>query len=195
MPPESFVDFLEAYGEANPPSMLYREGEDFAQWQRGFRQKLAELLGPRPERVEPTAEVVETIAAEDHTRHLLRIPVNRFSTLVAYLLVPHGLSEGEKRPGLLVSHGHARYGIEGLCGVRGMDEGDGERRAYALSAAQSGYVVLVPAWWGWAAATMSSVGMPIRGRGGSEASDNPLATPIPIRRPVNEPGPRETAIA
>jgi dienelactone hydrolase len=146
---ESFADFLASYGERHPPEMRYREGADFARWQAGFRAKLAQLLGPLPERVAPDVTVVETATESDHTRHLLHIPVNPFSMLVAYLLVPHHLPEGEKRPALLVSHGHAPYGIDSLCGVRGMDEGDGDRRAYALFAVQSGYVALVPAWWGW----------------------------------------------
>jgi dienelactone hydrolase len=147
---ESFADFLDRYGVSHPPEMCYREGDDFTQWQARFRAKLSQLLGPLPERVEPDVQVLETVAENDHTRHLLQIPVNLFSTLVAYLLVPHHLPEGERCPGLLASHGHAPYGIDSLCGVRGMDEGDGDRRAYALFAVQSGYVVLVPAWWGWA---------------------------------------------
>jgi len=31
-----------------------------------------------------------------------------------------------------------------------MEEGDNGLRAYALSAVRAGYVVLAPAWWGWA---------------------------------------------
>jgi len=130
--------------------MCYREGDDFAGWQAAFRAKLTELRGSLPERTKPDAQIVETVEEEDHTRHLLRISVNPFSTLVAYLLLPHGLSRGQRRPGLLVSHGHARYGIDSMCGVRGMGEDDEDRRAYALFAVRSGYVVLVPAWWGWA---------------------------------------------
>ena len=150
MQTESFIDFLDEYGKAHPPAMLYQQGEDFAAWQARFRGKLGSLRGPRPDRVEPVAEVVESVTLGDHTRQLLRIPVSEFSTLVAYLLVPHDLPAGERRPGLIVSHGHAPYGIDSVCGVRGMDEDDNARRAYALSAVQAGYVVLAPAWWGWA---------------------------------------------
>jgi dienelactone hydrolase len=149
VPAESFIDFLARYGSAHPPTMVYREGEDFAEWQTRFREKLKMLRGPLPERTELDVEIVESVELEDHTRYLLRISVSEFSTLVAYLLVPHGLSPGERRPGLIVSHGHARYGIDSVCGVRGMDEDDNARRAYGLFAVRSGYVVLAPAWWGW----------------------------------------------
>ncbi|HUT33226.1 MAG TPA: dienelactone hydrolase family protein [Planctomycetota bacterium] len=149
MKPQSFVDFLDAYGEACPPSMVYREGEEFAAWQRRFREKVLSLLGPVPERVTPQVEVVETVAAEGHTRHVLRVPVTRFSTLVAYLLVPSDLRPGERRPGLVASHGHARHGMDSVCGLRAGDDGPAGPEAYALRAVREGYVVLAPAWWGW----------------------------------------------
>lgn len=117
------------------------------------------LRGPLPERTEPEVEIVESVVVEDHTRHLLRISVSELSTLIAYLLVPKDLSPGERRPGLIVAHGHAKYGIDSVCGVKcrtscqlvkeGMDERNDQRRAYALLAVRSGYIVLAPAWWGW----------------------------------------------
>jgi len=149
MQQHSFIDFLDAYGAAHPPEMRYCEGEGFAGWRAGLRAKLEELRGPVPERVEPTVEIVEAIEEPDHTRYVLEIAVSAYSTLPAYLLVPHGMQPGEKRPGLLVSHGHCTYGVDGICGVAGMDEGDNQQRAYALSAVRSGYIVIAPAWWGW----------------------------------------------
>ncbi|MFQ6039586.1 MAG: dienelactone hydrolase family protein [Candidatus Poribacteria bacterium] len=155
MTAESFIDLLENYGIAHPPSMVYRDGDDFAQWQIDFRAKVESLRGPLPERVEPTVEIVESVETDDHTRHLLRIPVSDISTLLAYLLLPHGLDPDERRPGIIACHGHATYGIDSICGVRGIDESearesDDARRAYALSAVRAGYVVIAPAWWGWA---------------------------------------------
>ena len=149
MKPESFVDFLQAYGAANSPNMLYREGRKFAEWQREFRAAVTGLMGPLPGRVAPEAETVESVEMADHTRYLLKIPVSEFSTLVAYLLVPKGLAPGETRPGLIVSHGHSRYGIDSMAGLQGMQEGDSARRTYAQFAVGAGYVVLAPAWWGW----------------------------------------------
>jgi dienelactone hydrolase len=79
----------------------------------------------------------------------LRITVNPLSTLPAYLLVPCGITRGEKRPGLLVSHGHNAHGMDTLCGVEDSDGKDARFGAYARLAVRSGYVVIVPAWWGW----------------------------------------------
>ena len=146
---ESFVDLLAAYGREQPPCLVHEPGQDMAEWQRSFRAKLQSLRGPLPERVEPAAVVVESVRMPDHTRHMLRISVSTVSALVAYLLVPRGLRAGERRPGLIVSHGHSKYGIDSVCGVRGMDTDEDRRRAYALHAVRAGYVVLAPAWWGW----------------------------------------------
>ena len=146
---ETFTAFLDAYGAGHPPRMVYERGGDFAEWQARFLGRLEALRGPLPARIEPEVEVVDAVGAEDHTRYVLRIPVSAFSTLPAYLLVPRGLSPGHRRPGLIAAHGHVKYGIDTLCGLRGMHEGDAARRAYAVYAVRAGFVVLCPAWWGW----------------------------------------------
>ncbi|MCF6175131.1 MAG: dienelactone hydrolase family protein [Victivallaceae bacterium] len=145
----SFIDFIESYGAKNQPKMIYREGSDFKQWQHDFRHQIRELLGPRPERLPLAVETVEVTPADGHTRHLLRIAVNEFSQLYAYLLVPDDLAPGEQRPGVVILHGHAKYGIDSICGVQGRDDYEEHRRAYGLQAVQSGFIVLSPAWWGW----------------------------------------------
>ncbi len=144
--PASFFDFLRAYGDAHPPALVYREGDDFEEWRRRFRAALEGLLGPAPERVEPRAETLDAARGEGFTRLLLRIPVSEFIDLPAYLLIPGGLKPGERRPGLLASHGHHHRGADALCAAGEHDP----RMADAARAARAGYVVLAPAWWGWA---------------------------------------------
>lgn len=146
---ESFVDFLDQYGTHHPPEMVYREGEDFQTWQGRFYEAVCGLRGPLPDRVALDVETVDVIEEADHMRHVLRISVSAFSVLVAYLLVPKGLAEGEKRPAIIASHGHVSQGIDAICGVPGVDDGAGGKRGYGLAAVRAGYVVLAPAWWGW----------------------------------------------
>ena len=150
MTPESFIDFLGLYGQASPPSMVYREGDDFVGWQARFRTAVESLRGPVPDRVEPRAEIVDTVQADGYTRQLLRIRVTELTTLPAYLLVPSDLQPGERRPGLIVSHGHHQLGIDAICGAREADTESGQLAGTGLHAVQTGYVVLAPAWWGWA---------------------------------------------
>jgi len=147
--PDSFVDFLDRYGNSNPPEMIYRDGEDPIKWQKRLKSKLKRLMEPVPQRVKPEVQVVSSEKLVDHTRTLVRVPVNEFSTLTAYLLIPHGVHRNGKRAGIVVLHGHSTYGIDSICGVV---EGTGEdsgRCAYALHAVKVGYVVIAPAWWGW----------------------------------------------
>jgi len=112
MPAESFVDFLEGYGTEHPPSLVYREGQDFRAWQRAFREKLESLRGPLPRRVNPEVEILEATQLSGHSRLLLRFTVTKFSRLLAYLLIPKGICRKEKRPAILASHGHHLHGIE-----------------------------------------------------------------------------------
>jgi len=140
---ESFTDLLEKWGDAHLPKLAGTAGQDVAAWQQRFRDALDTLRGPLPDRVQPQPEILESAEQADHIRHLLRIPVSAVSTLAAHLLVPRGLSAGEQRPGLIVSHGHSRRGIEDLAGLTG------QRDAAALCAVREGYVCLAPAWWGW----------------------------------------------
>ncbi|MFW6107760.1 MAG: dienelactone hydrolase family protein [bacterium] len=140
---ESFVDVLDAWGAANPPQMVRREGEDVVAWQKRFRDGLESLRGPLPDRVEPQAEIVESVELDDHTRHRLRIPVSEVATLAACLLVPADLEPGERRPGIVALHGHHPDGMDSLAGVADC------KVPYALNAARAGYVTIVPAWWGW----------------------------------------------
>jgi hypothetical protein len=142
-PANSFIDLLNRYGAANPPSLVYRRGDDFKEWREAFTEKLESLRGPVPDRVEPEVEVISSQKLEDHTRHLINISVSEISSLPAYLLVPNDIGPNERRPGLIVSHGHLETGIDGICGVHDTTEGEG------LSPVKAGYVVLAPAWWGW----------------------------------------------
>lgn len=150
MKKKSFTDFLRAYGKSSPPAGYLAAGQSAAAWQKRFMKKLLELRGPLPARVKPAARVVRKFREQGHTRYLLDIAVTRFTNLPAYLLVPRGVTAGEKRPGLLVLHGHAQYGIDSMCGLKGVIDEEGLQRSYALLAVRSGYVVMAPAWWGWA---------------------------------------------
>lgn len=149
MPAESFTDFLEDYGNLFPPQLLYQEGDDFAEWQGRFKAALDGLRSDLPERLPLEVEEVDEIREETHTRKVLRYRITEITVGVANLLVPHDLKPGEKRPGVMVLHGHAGYGMDSVSGVQGIDCQEALDRSYALSAVNDGYVVLAPAWWGW----------------------------------------------
>lgn len=143
---DAFDDFLQSWGDAHPPSLPF-DAADVTGWQRRFRSALDELRGPVPDRAAPRVDVTESVDLDDHTRFSLRIAVSDLHDLPAFLLVPHDAGPGAARPGLLSLHGHSRYGIDSLAGVR-THPGE-EAEDYGLRAVRDGYVVLAPAWWGW----------------------------------------------
>ena len=145
--PESFISFIDAYGEARPPLMRYDGEEDFDTWQRKFRNAVTTLRGPLPDRVALEVETVDESDESDHVRKTVRIAVSEMSVLIAYVLVPKGIEEGERRPAVVASHGHTQAGIDTTCGVD--VEGEEVKRAYGLEAVRAGYVVIAPSWWGW----------------------------------------------
>lgn len=63
---ESFIDFLNAYSESHAPVMVYREGEDFVEWQAQFQNVVEGLRGVVPERVALDVETVEVVEEADH---------------------------------------------------------------------------------------------------------------------------------
>jgi len=146
----SFTDFLHTCGAVRPPACRLKTGQNAAAWQKSFMKKLLELRGPLPARVRPAARILGTFRENDHTRYLLDIAVTRLTSLPAYLLVPRNLARGERRPALLVLHGHCQFGIDSICGLKDIINEEGRLRSYALLAVRSGYVVMAPAWWGWA---------------------------------------------
>lgn len=148
-PSGSFVEFLRKYGQKHPPRMCSRDSDDIAGWARSFRTKLDELRGSVPDRVERDVEIVESVELETHTRHLLRIPVNEFCDLPAYLLIPRGVEKTQKRPGLLALHGHATYGMESIAGLDNPETREFPTRNYGRKAVEGGFVVMIPAWWGF----------------------------------------------
>lgn len=149
MQQQSFLDFIRAYGEANPPELRYRPGGDFAAWRASFVDRIGERLGLVPPRVEPTWEVLSTTHLESHVRHEVCLAVSELTSVPAYLLVPDGLAEGERRPGVVAFHGHIPYGPQTVAGFDNEEVADKPYRAVGLEAVRSGYVVLAPASWGW----------------------------------------------
>ncbi len=145
----SFIDLLTRYSDAHAPVMRYPPGADLESWQREFHARLEELRGPVPERAPLEVKTELSEATPTHTRHLLAITVNEFSTLPAWLLVPNNLRQDEKRPGIIALHGHTDRGMHTIAGVGELTDEERQIRAYGLQAVESGFVVMAPAWWGW----------------------------------------------
>lgn len=86
-------------------------------------------------------QVVETVETEKYTRQTITIRAEKEpgDRVPAYLYVPKGIADGEKRAGILALHPTGPLG-------KGIVDGQGPRpnRAYAKELAERGHVVIAP---------------------------------------------------
>ncbi|MGQ9556018.1 MAG: dienelactone hydrolase family protein [Anaerolineae bacterium] len=145
-------DAIQAMLAACPPRLAFtaRTQAEYQAWRSHFLAAYRSCLGPWPECVEPNVEITEETDCGDYTRLKLYYDSSPGVTVPAYLLIPKGSAEGEKRPGILAAHGHGN----GKSDIVGLVGGDEERAAfikalnydYAQQAARRGYVVIAPDW-------------------------------------------------
>jgi len=100
-------------------------------WRVRARDRLRELVGPWPARVEPNVEVLDETAADGFVRRRIVFDSERLMSVPANLLVP----DGRAVPGaaVLAIHGH---GLD----KDSVTSGD----AYGAQLARAGFVVLAP---------------------------------------------------
>jgi dienelactone hydrolase len=148
-----------AQAAASTSIPLPKTADEWHAWRPQVMTKVREALGPWPERVPLAAEELERQDAGDHWRIKVLYDSDAFTTVPAWLLVPKGRREGERRPALFCAHGHGR-GKDELVGVydAGLSAEDRQRLEqrtrlnnldYARLFVQRGYVCFVPDWRGF----------------------------------------------
>lgn len=143
---ESFVDLLAGYGARYTPELAWTDDQDPIAWSQRFRAALQTLRSRLPERVELVPEILDETDAGSHLRRRVRLPVSDVDALVGYLLLP---KTAGRHAAVIASPGHVTLGMETTAGVRFAADSD-QGRQYGLFAVEAGYVVFIPAWWGWA---------------------------------------------
>jgi dienelactone hydrolase len=148
--------YLQEVTAALQPALAFpvdRPGE-WARWRQELRGTVEELLGGVPPATQPPfAEQLARHDEDGYTRLHLAIRGRDGVETPAYLLVPHGIPAGQRRPAVLALHGHG-YGKGEVVGDpgTGSEQARAERRAhivahnydYARRYAQMGFVVLAP---------------------------------------------------
>jgi len=130
--------YRDAAGQEHP----VRTPEDWAIRRRHILMGMQEAMGPLPDRSKlPPLDM--QIKAEEKGDGFRRLTITLLTEgtdrLPAYLYVPTGLAQGERRPGILALHPTSDLGKGVVAGL-----GPKENRAYALELAQRGYVVIAP---------------------------------------------------
>jgi len=131
-------------------SMRFRgtTAEECRTWQKRFREKLIELLGPHAPPQKWSAEEERRTELADHTRYELLLKADGVPTVPVYLLLPKGASREHKVPAVLCVHGHGAYGYHPVVGRTDLP---GVERAvknsnydYGLQFVRRGYAVAAP---------------------------------------------------
>lgn len=147
-------DVLQHWLKTRTPDCAFtgNSRKEFDTWRIRFRRHYRRCLGAWPRRVPLRLEAVDRVARPDHVREKILFDSCEGVTVPAWLLLPKLLARGEKRPALLVCHGHGR-GKDDVVGVS-REKGDPEtikkidqlNYEYGLEAVRRGYVVIAPDW-------------------------------------------------
>lgn len=119
--------------------------QSLADWEKRRAQVIAgfeEATGPLPSREtlpELAIEVSESVETDAYVRQTITLQAEPGDRLSAYLYVPKGIAQGERRPGIVALHPTHAIG-------KGVIDGQSERpnRAYGKELAERGYVVIAP---------------------------------------------------
>lgn len=123
--------------------------EEFMTWSESLRVKLRDLMGTDKMRpCHPKPRIVEEVQCAGYVRKKILIDTEEDITMPFYMLVPSGLSEGEKRTALIACHGHSSCGKEAVAGVRDRaavaETIDNYNYNYGEEFARRGYIVFAP---------------------------------------------------
>ena len=130
-------------GAEMTPSMrcTAQSPEEFEVWKKQFRTKLDELMGQWPQRVPPNPQTIARIEREDDYVEKFIIDVEHDLSAPGYLLLPKDMKKGEKRPAILVCHGHCPGAKEGPAGF--VEQHHKETDEYARLMTARGYITMI----------------------------------------------------
>lgn len=141
-------DHLRELARNAPLSMRFQgsTAEECGVWQKRFRDKLAELLGPHQPPADWQTLASDVTEFEDHRRESLVLKAPGHPALPLYVLTPKG--HAGKRPGVLALHGHGPFGNDAVVGIDTTPERAKNIRDlnydYGRQLVRRGYVVVAP---------------------------------------------------
>lgn len=121
---------------------LHRDGpfplpvDDWPRARDEILRRWTDVLGPLPDVMEPTHEVLEVVSLDDHQRISIQYPTSDGDMVPALLLVPTGEPSGA---GVLALHPTVQSGKRDVATADGR-----EGRRYGLDLVRRGHVVLAP---------------------------------------------------
>jgi dienelactone hydrolase len=124
-----------------------RTRDEWRQWRRDFRRAIVKELGRTPEPVSLRPQVLNRQDMGDYIREKVVFDSEAFMSVPAWVTVPKDLARAERRPGVLVAHGHGpgKDPAVGL-GPDGQPIPEDYQKQMAIRLARAGYVAIAPDW-------------------------------------------------
>ena len=126
-------DYVERrFSEFTPElSCASRTREEFEEWKPRFLKRLREAIGVPPESVPLNPETTLVVSLPDGRAEKIVFDSSRWMSVTAWMLVPDGLEEGERRPAVVLIPGHTGDNLPG--GGRIVDGTSGKAWAVGLN--------------------------------------------------------------
>lgn len=130
--------------KAHKPSLAFKAKTkpQWQAWQHKLREAIVHELEPMPARVPLRAEVLMTREAPAYCAQKVVFDSDAFSSVPAWVLVPHTATSGNPAPGVLCLHGHG-MGKDAVVGFddHGVEINDYQKQ-FARQFALRGYVAI-----------------------------------------------------
>jgi len=121
--------------------------KELATWQKQFRAKVTELLGPHAPPPKWSTEKLSAAEFADFTREEFLLNAKGAASLPVYVLRPKGARRG-RLPVLLCLHGHGEFGHDAVAGIDHTPERAANIKKanydYARQLAREGFITVAP---------------------------------------------------
>ena len=147
--------FFDQLGRNHKPKFTFKgkTKAQFSAWQKTVLPRVLATLGEDPPHVDPQPELIAQWNEDGliKQRWVLDVQPGLAATLLLYR--PDNLTTGEKRPAIMVCHGHGHLGKDGPMGNSYAADGRCNstfiNRAYGLQLAKAGFVTYAIDWLGF----------------------------------------------
>lgn len=139
---------LKAEGHRPKLSFSMAGHQGWKEWSEEGYQKLLELLGDFPEKVDPDYEIQYSEADGEIVRERVVFNTERYMSIPCILLRPRDMKKDGSNPAILCVHGHGEYGKDAVAGVKSTRDMEGAIREanynYGEQMARAGFLTLCP---------------------------------------------------
>jgi dienelactone hydrolase len=146
----SMIEYWNRRFENWQPLMTFKgnSGKGWKGWHKEAYNKLLELLGDFPEKVDMISEVEYSVEDGGLIREKIVFDAEEFMSVPCYVLRPKDMKSDRSNAAILCSHGHGEFGKDAVAGIKGSPEHELNIKThnynYAEQMANEGFLTIVP---------------------------------------------------